>query len=138
MSQDVATRGREISVLLANENLSLTYASRGAGERVTDPHVHQHTEAFYVLEGTLTFEVGAECESITLRAGGFVAVPPALAHSYGIAGDLPARWLIVHARDGGFAGFVRGLRDGARIAWDLAPVPTGGGLSAEHAIVSSA
>jgi hypothetical protein len=35
---------REISLLVANENLSLTYASRAAGERVTDPHVHQHTE----------------------------------------------------------------------------------------------
>ena len=72
---------REISLLVADENLSLTYASRAAGERVTDPHVHQHTEAFYVLEGELTFEVGAERETITIGAGGFVAAPPGVAHS---------------------------------------------------------
>ena len=77
---------REISLLVADENLSLTYASRAAGERVTDPHVHQHTEAFYVLEGELTFEVGAERETITIGAGGFVATPPGVAHSFRTAG----------------------------------------------------
>jgi len=41
---------REISLLVANEDLSLTYAGRPAGERVTHPHVNQHTEVFYVLE----------------------------------------------------------------------------------------
>ena len=38
--------GREISLVVADANLSLTYAGRAAGERVTDPHVHRHTEAF--------------------------------------------------------------------------------------------
>ena len=118
---------REISLLVANENLSLTYASRPAGERVTQPHVHQHTEAFYVLEGELTFEVGAERETITIGAGGFVATQPGIAHSYGTAGSHPARWLIIHARDGGFAVFMRGLRDGVEVEWDIAPVPLDGG-----------
>jgi quercetin dioxygenase-like cupin family protein len=72
---------REISLLVANEDLGLTYASRPAGEPVTHPHTHQHTEAFYVLEGELTFEVGAEGETITIGAGGFLATPPGLAHS---------------------------------------------------------
>jgi quercetin dioxygenase-like cupin family protein len=92
---------REINLLVADENLSLTYASRAAGERVTGPHVHQHTEAFYVLEGALTFQVGAEREKIMIGAGGFVAAPPGVAHSFCTAGDQPARWLIIHARDGG-------------------------------------
>jgi len=45
--QELILRGdsREIALLVANDNLSLTDASRAAGERVTDPHVHQHTEA---------------------------------------------------------------------------------------------
>jgi hypothetical protein len=47
---------REISLLVADENYSLTYASRAAGERVTDPHVHRHTEAFYVLDGSSIVE----------------------------------------------------------------------------------
>jgi len=128
---------REISLVVANENLSLTYAGRPAGERVTDPHVHQHTEAFYVLEGELTFEVGAERETITLGAGGFVAVPANVAHSYGTAGAHPARWLIIHADDGGFAAFMRGIRDGLTVEWDIAPVPLDGGLPADHAIAGS-
>lgn len=60
---------------------------------MTNSHVHRHTEAFYVLEGQLTFQVGAERETVTLGAGGFVAVPPGVAHSYGTAGGEPARWL---------------------------------------------
>ncbi len=103
---------------------------------MADRHVHRHTEAFYVLEGRLTFQVGAERETITIGAGGFVAVPPGLAHAYGTAGDRPARWLIVHARDGGFAAFMRGIRDGVQIDWDIAPVRSGDGLPAGHAILS--
>lgn len=126
----------EISLLVADESLSLTYASRATGERVTDPHVHQHSEAFYVLEGELVFQVGAERETITLGSGGFVAAPSGLAHSYGTGGDQPTRWLIIHARDGGFAAFMRGIRDKVQIDWDIAPVPTDGGLPADHAIIS--
>ena len=128
--------GREISLLVANENLSLTYAGRAAGERVTDLHVHQHAEAFYVLEGELTFEVGAEREKITIGAGGFVAVPANVAHSYGTACSHPTSWLIIHARDGGFAAFMRGIRDEVKVEWDIAPAPLDGGLPADHAIVS--
>ena len=90
---------------------------------MTDPHIHQHTEAFYVLEGELTFEVGAEHETITIGAGGFVAAPPGVAHSFRTAGSHPARWLIIHASDGGFAAFMRGIRDGVKVEWDIAPVP---------------
>jgi mannose-6-phosphate isomerase-like protein (cupin superfamily) len=128
--------GSEISLLVADENLSLTYAGRRGGERVAGPHVHQHAEAFYVLEGELTFEVGAERETITIGAGGFVATPPGIAHSYGTAGSNPARWLVIHAGDGGFAAFMRGIRDGVDVEWDIAPVPGDGGPSADHAIVS--
>jgi hypothetical protein len=45
-------------------------------------HVHdRHTDAFYVLEGEVIFEIGAELETVTIGAGGFVAVPPGVAHS---------------------------------------------------------
>ena len=124
-----------IRLVFADESVSLTYACRAAGERVTDLHVHRHTEAFYVLEGELTFQVGAERELITLGAGGFVAVPPGVAHSFRAAGDHPARWLIIHAPDRGFADFMRSLRDGAQLDWDMSSVPGDGGLSVEHAVV---
>ena len=128
--------GRAVSILAERESLSLIDGSRPGGERVTDSHVHQHTEAFYVLEGELTFQVGPERETVTLGAGGFVAVPPGVAHSYGTAGDQPARWLVIHAPDGGFAAFMRGIADGVHVEWDMAPVPPGGGTSADRAIVS--
>ena len=127
---------RVISLLVANESLSLTSAGGPAGERVTESHVHRHAEAFYVLEGKLAFDVGAESETITVGAGGFVALPPGVAHAYRTIGDLPARWLVIHAVDGGFAGFMRGIRDGDNVDWDIAPVPSDGGLPADHAIVS--
>ena len=123
------------SILVEREDLSVAYATRPGGERVTSSHVHQHTEAFYVLEGELTFQVGAERDTVRIGAGGFVAVPPGVAHSYGTAGDEQARWLVIHAPDGGFAAFVRGLVDGVQVDWDIAPVPPDGGLTAERAIV---
>jgi uncharacterized protein YjlB len=98
----------------------------------------RHGEAFYVLEGELTFDVGAEGETITIGAGGFAWVPAGVAHSYGTAGDRSARWLVIHAPDGGFADFMRGLRDGVEVDWDIAPVPADGGLPAGHAVVSRA
>lgn len=128
---------REISLLVAAENLSLTYASQAAGEHVAGQHIHHlHADAFYVLEGELSFQIGAEREAVTIGAGGFVAAPPGVAHSVRTAGEQPARWLTIHARDGGFAAFMRGLRDGVQIDWDIAPVPADGGLPAERAIVS--
>ena len=109
------------------------------GEAVAGPHVHhEHTDAFYVLEGELTFVIGREEESITVPAGGFVAVPAGVAHSLRNAGDRPARWLTIHAPDGGFAAFMRGIRDGVEVDWDISPVPADGGLPASEAIVSLA
>lgn len=128
---------RAVSLLLATENLTITQARYAPGERVAGPHIHRgHTDAFYVLEGELTFEVGRSAETITVGAGSLVAAPPGVAHSFRTTGDRPARWLTLHAHDGGFAAFMRGLRDGVRIAWDIAPVPGDGGLPASHAVVS--
>jgi mannose-6-phosphate isomerase-like protein (cupin superfamily) len=136
-SMATGSDSRTGSILVEREDLSVAYGTRPGGERVTSSHVHQHTEAFYGLDGELTFQVGAERETVRLGAGGFVAVPPGVAHSYGTAGDEQARWLVIHAPDGGFAAFVRGLVDGVQVDWDIAPVPPDGGLTAERAIVSS-
>jgi quercetin dioxygenase-like cupin family protein len=133
------TKSGESHLLVAGENLSITQAGCEAGERIAGPHVHPgHAEAFYVLEGELSFVVGPEAETITIGAGGFVAVPPGVAHGYGTAGSVRARWLVIHASDGGFADFMRGMRDGVEVDWDIAPVPEDGGLSIDHAIVSCA
>ncbi len=62
------------------------------------PPAHRHpatTEAFLVLEGTVTFTLDAE----TVAAGrdSFVLVPEGAAHTFGNLGPGPARVLIIHA-----------------------------------------
>jgi mannose-6-phosphate isomerase-like protein (cupin superfamily) len=133
------TDRREISLLVATDSLSLTLANQAADEHVAGPHIHhEHMDAFYVLEGELTFEIGAERETITVGAGTLVAAPPSLAHAFRTGSKQPARWLTIHAPDGGFTAFMRGLRDGVAVEWDIAPVPPDGGLPAARAIVSRA
>jgi quercetin dioxygenase-like cupin family protein len=126
---------RQGSFVIAREDLSITHGRYAAGEHVAGRHIHQqHTDAFYVLEGELIFEIGPEAETITVSAGGFAAAPPGLAHSFRVAESGPARWL--HAPDGGFAASMRGLRDGIQVEWDIAPVPADGGLPAEQMVIS--
>lgn len=133
----VHTEEREIDIVVARDDLTVTCARYAAGQRVAGPHVHtMHTDAFYVLEGELTFEIGRESETVIVRSGGFVAVPPGVAHSFQNDGGGPARWLTIHACDGGFAGFMRGVRDGVDAEWDIAPVPHEGGLPARAATVT--
>jgi quercetin dioxygenase-like cupin family protein len=128
---------RDISILVAHEDVTITRARYAAGQQVAGPHVHhQHTDAFYVIEGELTFEIGRERRTITVSPGGYVAVPPGVAHSFATNGDRPARWLTIHTPDGGFAGFMRGIRDGLNVEWDIAAVPAGGGLPASAATVT--
>ncbi|HEX6952826.1 MAG TPA: cupin domain-containing protein [Gaiellaceae bacterium] len=126
---------RQGSFVIARDDLTITHARYAAGEHVAGRHIHQwHTDAFYVLEGDLIFEIGPEAETITVSAGGFVAAPPGLAHSFRVADSGPASWLTIHAPDGGFAAFMRGLRDGLQVEWDIAPVPAAGGLPANRVI----
>ena len=130
---------REISILVAREEITVTHARYAPGQQVAGSHVHhRHTDAFYVLEGELAFEVGREAETVRLGAGGLVAAPPGLVHSFRTVGAGFARWLTIHAHDGGFAAFMRTMRDGGRVEWDIAPVPADGGLPASDAIVSPA
>jgi quercetin dioxygenase-like cupin family protein len=126
-------------IVVAREHVSVTHGWCAAGERVAGPHTHrEHTDAFYVLEGELTFEIGREAETITVSPGGFVSVPPDVAHSFRNDGERPARWLTIHAHDGGFAAFLRGIREGVEVEWDIAEVPADGGLRAGEAVVSPA
>jgi quercetin dioxygenase-like cupin family protein len=127
---------RDISIVVASEEVTITQARYAAGEQVAAPHVHhEHTDSFYVLEGELTFEIGREARTIRVSSGGFVVAPPGLAHSLRNDSDAPVRLLAIHARDGGFAAFMRGIRDGVEVEWDISPVPPDGGLPASDAIL---
>ena len=141
IAEDVIVRSehRDITILIAHAEVSVIQGRHCAGDEVVGAHIHnQHTDAFYVLEGELTLEIGRESETVTLSSGDFIAMPPGVAHSLRNDADRPVRALSIHARDGGFANFMRGLRDGVDTAWDIAPVPPGGGLPAHEATIRRA
>ena len=68
------------------------------------PHTHEgEDDAFYVLEGELTFIVGED--EIVAPAGTFVLVPPDVLHTFANRSAAPARIRNIHAP----AGFDRRL-----------------------------
>ena len=69
--------------------------------RSDGPPMHMHAnedDAFYVLEGEMTFLV--EDERVVAGPGTFVLVPPGLTHTFANEGDEPVRMLNVHAPAG--------------------------------------
>ena len=79
-----------------------------AAGRVLEEHVHaEEDDAFYILEGEMTFFFGDE--EAAAPPGTFVLVPPGVAHGFRNDGDVPVRMFNIHAP----AGFDRriGLRD---------------------------
>ena len=80
-----------------------------AAGRVLEEHVHaEEDDAFYILEGEMTFEVDGE--QVPAPPGTFVLVPPGVVHGFRNDGSVPVRMLNIHAP----AGFDRriGLEDG--------------------------
>ena len=76
--------------------------------RELEAHVHkEEDDAFYILEGELTFTFGAR--EAAAPPGTFVLVPPGVEHGFRNDGELPVRMLNIHAP----AGFDRriGLED---------------------------
>jgi mannose-6-phosphate isomerase-like protein (cupin superfamily) len=72
-------------------------------ERTLPPHgrrppAHRHvncSEAFFVLDGLVGFEVAGG--ALTGGPGDFLLVPRGEAHTFGNAGEEPARLLVLHA-----------------------------------------
>jgi quercetin dioxygenase-like cupin family protein len=124
---------RELRILCAHEWLTLSWYRYGAGERGADPHVHrEHADGFYVLDGRITVRLGAEQEPVVATAGSLVLIPPGVIHSFDNDGPDEARFLNVHAPDGGFARYLR-THDPA---WDSFDPPADGGRAASDAIVT--
>jgi len=66
----------------------------GAKHLIAPTHVHHaDDEAWYVLEGTLMFQIGEE--EIEARAGSAVMAPHGMAHTFWNASADPARYVIV-------------------------------------------
>ena len=63
----------------------------GGGPR---PHIHQREEeSFYLLQGTLTIQVGGK--TVNASAGDFVHLPRGIAHSFQNTGNVEAKFLLV-------------------------------------------
>ena len=132
-----ARERRDVVILAEHPELTVTWSRYAGGERGPDLHVHrEHTDAFYVLEGELTFTVGPEAEQVTVSPGAFVAVPPNIVHTFSNDSGADASWLNLHAPDTGFAAFLRAARDGRESAWDSFDPPADGGLPAAGVIVT--
>lgn len=132
-----AGKQRKVVLLAEHEQVTVTWSRYAPGERGPALHVHRrHTDAFYVLDGELTFELGPDAARTTVAAGAFVAVPPLVAHAFVNASDDDVRWLNIHAPDAGFAEYLRTLRDGTPGEWDSFDVPDDGGRPASEALIA--
>src|SRR5437870_2469547 len=125
-------RRREVTIKAALEQLTVTESRYPSGERGPDRHVHwRHVDAFYVLDGEMTYTFGREDEQVVAGPGTFVLIPAGVVHTFANESDGDVRWLNFHAPDAGFAQF---LRDSSR--WDSHAPPADGGRPAADAIVS--
>ena len=132
-----AKERRDVVILTGRDELTITWSRYAAGEQGPDLHVHrEHADAFYVLDGELTFAVGPGAERIRVGAGGYVAVPPNVVHAFANEGSAEARWLNVHAPDKGFAGYLRAARDGLGGGFDSFDPPADGGPPAAGVVVT--
>jgi quercetin dioxygenase-like cupin family protein len=62
-------------------------------------HVHHsEAEAFYILDGTVELTCGGQ--SVQASAGDFVYTPKDVPHKFVVAGDKPARMLMLFSRPG--------------------------------------
>lgn len=120
----------------ARHELLLLESSSGAGERGAVPHIHrEHADAFYVLEGELSFQVAGERRSLT--AGSFVLAPPGLVHGFDVGAD-GARHLNLHVPGHAYTKLARARRDSVEFDaadGDTFSPPGDGGRPASDALV---
>jgi len=134
--ETISDRAERNVILKCDHDLvDVTWTRYEAGELGPDPHIHeQHADAWYVLEGELTFGLGpGGGELRRAPAGGFVLVPAGVVHTFRNEGPATARFLNVHAPSMGFAESLR--RAGTGFQWDAFDLPDDGGRPAADAIV---
>ena len=100
-------------------DISVNEVAVGPGFEGAMPHFHrEHVDVFYVVEGQLELSVGTE--ALKAGAGTSVAIPPGIVHAF--RSDGGARYLNLHAPDGGFIEFLRARREGGDREWDSVAV----------------
>jgi mannose-6-phosphate isomerase-like protein (cupin superfamily) len=77
-------------------DFSLMERTLPPGGRIPPPHRHTNcSEAFYVLDGTISFWLDGE--QLSGGPGDFVLVPRGAGHTFGNQSESPARLLVLHS-----------------------------------------
>jgi mannose-6-phosphate isomerase-like protein (cupin superfamily) len=122
--------GRRVTLLLDTPELAVTESLYGPGERGPDPHVHhEHTDAFLVAEGAMTFAF--RDETIEVPSGTFLSVPPDVVHSFRNESTETSRFFNLHAPSRGFGDYLRGRNPG----FDQHDPPEDGGVDPASVVV---
>ena len=130
---------RRVELLADDDAVHVTWTRFGPHRDGADLHVHRrHTDLFYVLAGELTARLGPAGDELPVPAGTLVRIPPLVAHGFRNAAPRELRYLNLHAPGQGFAGYMRGLRDGRRPAFDQEDPPPEGGRPAQEAVLGGA
>jgi mannose-6-phosphate isomerase-like protein (cupin superfamily) len=131
------TGTRSLDIVGALPELCATLIRHAPGEPGPELHVHrEHTDAFYVLEGTLVAPLGPDGAEHVVSVGSLVLAPSNVVHTFRNGGSDDLLVLNLHAPDGGFAEMLRGARDGISVPWDSFAPPADGGRSVDDAVVS--
>jgi quercetin dioxygenase-like cupin family protein len=97
---------RRATLLVDADELTVTEFFYGPGERGAKPHVHHlHSDAFFVLEGELTFSLG---EPVHGPAETLVVFPPKVVHGFDNDGAGSALFYNLHMPATGFGEYLRG------------------------------
>jgi quercetin dioxygenase-like cupin family protein len=128
---------RNVRILLDHELADVTWTRYEPGEKGPEPHIHkQHADAWYVLEGELTFGVGPDGAMLHHAPGGtHVLVPAGVIHTFRNDSSATARFLNIHAPSMGFAESLRAGRDGREYQWDTFEPPEDGDRSVNDVVV---
>jgi mannose-6-phosphate isomerase-like protein (cupin superfamily) len=119
---------RRVEILCDHDAVHATLSRFGPGQEGASLHIHRrHHDLFYVVEGELTLHLG-DAEDVLATAGTLVCVPPLVVHGFGNTSARPMRYLNLHAPGVGFAGYLRGLRDGVQVVYDQEDPPASGAL----------
>jgi len=130
------TADRRVEILCETAALHATWSRFGPGRDGADRHIHRnHTDLFYVLDGELMIKL-ADGEA-SVPAGSLAIAPPFAVHGFRNAADADVRYLNLHAPGCGFAGYMRGLRDGLRVDFDQADPPADGAPAPAEASIST-
>jgi quercetin dioxygenase-like cupin family protein len=122
--------GLGVTLLADIDQIGVAEVRSAPGGIAPPLHLHEaHAEAFYILEGELTFRL----EDREHRVGpeSWVYVPPEVVHTFAVTGDERARFLDIHVPISGFGDFARGLQAAqsedelraVRAAFDQQPAP---------------